>query len=59
LKHHLPLYKGYPTIPHKYQLGIVTPLALFFLFFTDDQLQKMVENTNIYEMVKGREGGHD
>ncbi|CAG8689399.1 11340_t:CDS:2, partial [Dentiscutata heterogama] len=24
-----PLYKGYPTIPYEYQLGIVTPLALF------------------------------
>ncbi|CAG8659550.1 10854_t:CDS:1, partial [Dentiscutata heterogama] len=32
-------------------------LSLFQLFFTDEQLCLMVENTNIYEQVKGRVGG--
>lgn len=44
-----PLHRGYVTLPHEYQLGIVTPLSLFQLFFTNEQLRLMVENTNIYE----------
>ncbi|CAG8615282.1 16971_t:CDS:2 [Cetraspora pellucida] len=52
-----PLHKGYATLPHELQLGIVSPLSLFRLFFTNEQLQLMVENTNTYEQVKGREGG--
>ncbi|CAG8461365.1 6975_t:CDS:2 [Dentiscutata heterogama] len=47
-----PFHKRYTMILHKYQLGIVTLLALFQLFFTDNQLQKMIENTNIYKIVK-------
>ncbi|CAG8786336.1 12240_t:CDS:1, partial [Cetraspora pellucida] len=52
-----PLHTGYATLPYEFQLGIVTPLALFQLFFTNEHLQKMVENTNKYEQIKGREGG--
>ncbi|CAG8620727.1 7140_t:CDS:2, partial [Dentiscutata heterogama] len=52
-----PLHREYTTLPHELQLGIVSPLLLFQLFFTNEQLCLMVENTNTYEQVKGRVGG--
>ncbi|CAG8586621.1 4867_t:CDS:1, partial [Paraglomus occultum] len=48
-----PAHRGYATLPHEMLLGTVTPLAIFQLFFTDNQLQTIVENTNKYEQMKG------
>ncbi|CAG8762183.1 8111_t:CDS:2 [Cetraspora pellucida] len=52
---HYPLHRGYAKLPHEFQLGIISPLSLFQLFFTDKQLRLIVENSNTYEQVKGRE----
>ncbi|CAG8555008.1 2476_t:CDS:2 [Dentiscutata heterogama] len=49
--------RGYTTLPYELQLGIILPLSLFQLFFTNEQLCLIVENTNIYKQVKGRVGG--
>ncbi|CAG8443034.1 11896_t:CDS:2 [Dentiscutata heterogama] len=37
--------------------NIISPLSLFQLFFTDEQLHLIVKNSNIYELVKSRESG--
>ncbi|CAG8602478.1 7406_t:CDS:2 [Cetraspora pellucida] len=50
-------HRGYVTLLHEYQLGIVILLSLFQLFFTDKQLNSMVVNTNIYKQVKGQDRG--
>ena len=52
-----PAHKGYATLPHEMLLGTVTPLAIFQLFFTDNQLQTIVENTNKYQQTKGFNDG--
>ena len=52
-----PAHKGYATLPHEMLLGTVTPFAIFQLFFTDNQLQIIVENTNKYEQTKGFSDG--
>ncbi|CAG8678130.1 5167_t:CDS:2, partial [Cetraspora pellucida] len=58
IQNHYLLHREYARLPNDFQLGIVKLLALFQLFFTDKQLQIIIENTNKYEQVKGREGGH-
>ncbi|CAG8652128.1 6526_t:CDS:2, partial [Paraglomus brasilianum] len=52
------LHRGYVMLPPDIQLdNNVNILALFKLFFTDEQLQMIVESTNEYEQIKGVEGG--
>jgi len=52
------LHRGYVMLPPDIQLdNNVNILALFKLFFTDEQLQMIVESANEYEQIKGVEGG--
>ncbi|CAG8836351.1 30780_t:CDS:1, partial [Racocetra persica] len=50
LQHRLPFHeRGYPILPgHLQQLGIVTPLMLFYENFLIESLRQIVESTNKY-----------
>ncbi|CAG8483017.1 3394_t:CDS:2, partial [Dentiscutata heterogama] len=45
------LHRSYTTLPHEMQQGTITPLTLFYLFFTDHYFQLIVNNTNSYKKL--------
>jgi len=51
-QHEYPLHSATPTLPRRFHDIEPSPYSIFRLFFTEDQLQTIVQSTNLYAYRK-------
>src|SRR6266540_3982588 len=52
LKHSKPLHEFAVTLPKEYQSNLLSPYLIFYYFFTLEQINIIVQNTNKYAYLK-------